>query len=179
MNIKKWRNISIIFSLILGTILHFLYEWSGENAVVGAFSAVNESTWEHLKLLYYPMLISSVLGYLFFYKKYPNYICIRTISMLFSMIFTVIFFYTYTGILGRNIAFVDISSFFISVLISEYITNTLAKFNFKCNKKIAIIVLFSLFIFFAIFTFNPPNIGLFEDPLTGTFGIPRNIDFIS
>lgn len=175
----KFQIVSFIITVALGVLLHFTYDFLDQNPIVGIFSAINESTWEHLKLLYYPMLISSVLGYLFFYKKYPNYICIRTISMLFSMIFTVIFFYTYTGILGRNIAFVDISSFFISVLISEYITNTLAKFNFKCNKKIAIIVLFSLFIFFAIFTFNPPNIGLFEDPLTGTFGIPRNIDFIS
>ena len=40
-----------IFISVLGVLLHFTYEWSGDNAVVGLFSAVNESTWEHLKLL--------------------------------------------------------------------------------------------------------------------------------
>ena len=87
------------------------------------------------------------------------------------MIFTIVFFYTYTGMLGRNIAFVDISSFFISILIGEYVTYKLVKSDFKCNKTISTVILFFLFILFAIFTFNPPNIGLFEDPITGTYGI--------
>ena len=33
-----------------------------------------------------------------------------------AMAFTVVFFYTYTGILGNNIAVIDIASFFIAVL---------------------------------------------------------------
>lgn len=41
-----------IFISVLGVLLHFTYEWAGDNAVVGLFSAVNESTWEHLKLLF-------------------------------------------------------------------------------------------------------------------------------
>lgn len=44
-----------LFISILGTLLHFTYEWSQNNAIVGLFSAVNESTWEHLKLLFFPM----------------------------------------------------------------------------------------------------------------------------
>ena len=52
--IRSYLIFSIIFTFILGTLLHFTYKWSEENAIVGIFSAVNESTWEHLKLLYFP-----------------------------------------------------------------------------------------------------------------------------
>ena len=50
-----------IFISVLGVLLHFTYEWSGDNAVVGLFSAVNESTWEHLKLLFFPFLLLTIL----------------------------------------------------------------------------------------------------------------------
>lgn len=50
-----------IFISVLGVLLHFTYEWSGDNVVVGLFSAVNESTWEHLKLLFFPFLLLTIL----------------------------------------------------------------------------------------------------------------------
>ena len=53
--IFKFEVFSIIFVFILGTLLHFAFEWSNQNALIGTFSAVNESTWEHLKLLFFPM----------------------------------------------------------------------------------------------------------------------------
>lgn len=51
--IKKYQIISSIFVCILGTLLHFTYKVFGENSFVASFSAVNESVWEHLKLLYF------------------------------------------------------------------------------------------------------------------------------
>ena len=64
----KWQIGVIVFSLIVGTLLHFTYEWSGENKFIASFSAVNESVWEHLKLVFYPMLIAGIVEY-FFVKK--------------------------------------------------------------------------------------------------------------
>lgn len=167
----RFQIFSFIITAILGVLLHFAYDFLGQNPIVGIFSSINESTWEHLKLIFFSMLLSTIFGYFYFNKKYPNYLCIRAISIIISMLFTVVFFYTYTGILGRNIAFIDISSFFISIIIGEYITNKLINYNLNCNKKIAIGILIFLFILFGIYTFLPPNIGLFEDPLTGTYGI--------
>ena len=54
---------------ILGTLLHFVYEWSGSNMIVGLFSSTNESTWEHMKLAFYPMLIFSII-FMILYMKY-------------------------------------------------------------------------------------------------------------
>ena len=59
--IIRFQIFSVIFTWILGTILHFLYEWSGDNKIIASFSAVNESTWEHLKLVFFPMLITTIV----------------------------------------------------------------------------------------------------------------------
>ncbi len=168
----KFQIFSVIFTWILGTILHFTYEWSNENIIVAAFSAVNESPWEHLKLLFFPMLITAIIGY--FYLKpreeYQNFLCAKTTGILAALSFVIIFFYTYTGIIGTNFAVLDIGSFFVGVLIGEYVTLRLTKEIINCNKFIAIIILIVLFLCFVIFTYNPPNIGLFMEY--------RSLDFI-
>ena len=72
--ILNFQIISTIFSMILGTLLHFTYNWSNNNLLVGVFSAVNESTWEHLKLLFFPMLITTILGYFYIGNNIPNFL---------------------------------------------------------------------------------------------------------
>ena len=172
--IKKYQIFSFIFTIILGTVLHFTYDWSGQNDIVGTFSAINESTWEHLKLLFYPMLLTSIIGYFYIGKKVPNLVCSKTIGILVAIAFTVIFFYTYTGVLGKNIALIDISSFFIATILGEFVAYILMINRFKCNNIMAIIVLIIVGISFVVFTFNAPNIGLFKDPITGKYGIMKN-----
>ena len=156
--------ISVIFTIILGTILHFTYNWSNENFLVGTFSAVNESTWEHLKLLFFPMLISTIIGYFYIGKKMPNFLCAKTIGIITAMLFTIIFFYTYTGILGTNFDILNILTFVFAVILGEYVAYKIILSYFSCNKKIAIIILILLFLSFIIFTYIPPKIGLFKSP---------------
>lgn len=172
--IRNYQIFSIIFTFILGTLLHFTYNLSGQNPLVGIFSSINESTWEHLKLLYFPMLLTTIIGYFYFDKKIPNFICSKTVGIITAMLFTVIFFYTYTGVLGKNIAIIDISSFFIATILGEFVSYVLIINNFKCSNKIAIIVLIILFVCFTIFTFYTPKIGLFKDPITNKYGINEN-----
>ena len=174
MNIRKIRNfqiISIIFIFILGTLLHFTYILSGKSNIVSIFSSVNESVWEHLKLLYFPMIITIIIGYFYLGKDVKNFICSKTIGIIISLIFTVTFFYTYTGIIGKNIAIIDIFSFFISAILGEFVSYLLMINNIKCNKFVSIILLIILFVSFVIFTFYPLNIALFKDPITGQYGI--------
>ncbi len=177
MNIKKIKNYQIfsgIFTIILGTILHFTFEWSGFNKNVSFFSSVNESTWEHLKLLFFPMLITLIIGIFYIGKQSPNFICSKTIGILVAIAFTIIFFYTYTGVIGKNIAIIDITSFFVATVLGETISYILIINKYKCNNLIAIVILGILFICFVIFTYSPPKIGLFKDPVTGGYGIIRD-----
>ncbi len=163
-----YQIISVIFVIILGTVLHFTFGWSGEIKIVGAFSAVNESTWEHLKLIFFPMLITTIIGYYLFGEKV---LCAKTIGIITSMLFIIIFFYTYTGIIGTNYSIVDIGSFFIAVFLGEYVAYRIFEKERKCNSKLAILILLVLLLCFIIFTYNPPKINLFKDPITGLYGI--------
>ena len=169
--IRNYYFFSIVFTFILGTLLHFTYEWSNKNKIVATFSAVNESTWEHLKLLFFPMLITTIIGYIGYGEEIPGFICAKTIGIIVAILFTVIFFYTYTGILGKDISIISISSFFIAVVLGECTSLKLINSGFECNNIVSIIVLIIFYVCFIIFTFNPPKIGLFKDPVTGKYGI--------
>ena len=99
---KKIRNfqiISVIFVWIVGTLLHFTHDWFPNSTIFTIISAVNESTWEHLKLVFFPMLFMTVIGY-FYNKDVKNFLYAKLVSILTAMSFIVVFFYTYTGIIG-------------------------------------------------------------------------------
>ena len=160
---------SFIFTTIMGILLHFTYNFSNNNFLVGSFSAVNESTWEHLKLLFFPLLIFSLLSFKFIKKEYPNYLCIKFKSILLGLIFILTFFYTYTGIIGKNITLIDILSFFIAVFISHYYSYK--NINNKCQKNFIYLIISLILISFILFTYKPPKINLFKDPVTNTYEI--------
>lgn len=170
-SIFKFEFFSAIFTLVFGTILHFTFDWSANNLIVGAFSAVNESTWEHLKLVFFPMLISTIIGFIYYKKEYPNYLCVKTKGILLALSFIVIFFYSYTGILGKNISVLDIGSFIVAVILAEYYILKNISNKSECNNFVQSIILIVLFLCFILFTFFPPHIGLFMDPITGMYGI--------
>ncbi len=164
--IKKYLIAGAIFVSILGTVLHFVYEWSGNNLVVGLFTPVNESTWEHTKLLFFPMLIYSLYLERKTEKEYP---CIGTsmiLGALTGVLSIIALFYTYSGIIGFNVAFVDISIFYISVIIAFYVVYRVAQSckmdRYKVLWQIVAVVMVCLYILFTIY---PPHIALFANPL--------------
>ena len=178
MNLKKWQIIVTIICLILGTILHFTYEISKYNPIVGLFSAVNESVWEHLKLLAFPMTLMSLIGVFVVKKQSKNYWLSQVIGIVTAMLFVIIFFYTYTGIIGKNIAVLDIGLFIIGIILGEYVTFKIFKIENQFKAEIpSIILIILILMLFIVFTFYPPIIPLFEDPIFGTFGLePKCID---
>ena len=172
MKIKTWQIITVIICIILGILLHFAYEWSGENMIVGLFSAINESTWEHLKLVFYPMLLMALIGSFVIGRKSYNYWFAQALGILTAILFTIIFFYTYTGIIGTNYAWLNIGTFIMAVLLGGFVTyKMLTARKIYDAEVISILFLLILLFNFMLYTFNPPQIQLFEDPVTGSYGI--------
>lgn len=168
-SILKLEIINTIFIFILGVFLHFSFELSNNNVLVGVFSAVNESVFEHLKLIFFPMFLTTIFGSFYLKKDYPNYLAIKVKGIILSLAFTIIFFYTYAGIIGTNIAIIDIASFFVSVILGEFYVYR--NRNKSSNNLIGLVLLIVLFLSFIVFTFYPPKIGLMKDPITNTYGI--------
>lgn len=118
---NKLNFFRFFFISILGVLLHFTYEWSNDNPAVGLFSAVNESTWEHLKLIFFPMLLLTMIEFLWAHikdKPLPeHYLPARTVGILSGMAFIVVGFYTLNGVLGRNYEFLNIALYFAGVVL--------------------------------------------------------------
>lgn len=175
MPISKLQTVlGILFTGAVGTFLHFLFRWSYDHPAVALFSAVNESTWEHLKLLFFPVLLFTLLECMLFGRRVPGFLWARTLALLSGMALIVAGFYTYSGILGDNYFIADITLFIASILTTFFLTIAIQKWrrNFPAHTALAVLILIALTALFFIFTFYPPHIGLFLDPVTNTYGIP-------
>ena len=75
-DISLWQLGGFSFTALAGTLLHFLYDLTGESVLAAPFSGVNESTWEHMKLLYFPLLIFALIQSRFF-KERKGFWCIK------------------------------------------------------------------------------------------------------
>ena len=165
MKIKTWHILGTVFTIILGSILHFVYEWSGFYPLFGLMGSVNESVWEHLKLLFWPFLISFVVELWAYGKDIPGFFAAKAIGILSGMFFIASSFYTYTGIIGTNFAVIDISLLAMGSIASYYVSYKYIKYSFKNTKLadlIGIAVLFIFAVMFCMFTFNPPGLGIFK-----------------
>lgn len=175
--INKWIYTSIIFIFLLGAVLHFAYEFSGKNVIVGIFVPINESIWEHLKLSFYPIIFSWVLFYILFNNKLKIEFDVLMVSMISSAVISVIvivsFYYSYTGALGIESLVMDILSLLVAIFISQLVAKHIYTYSKPNNITLytSLILLLLFIIMFTVFTFNPPRLPLFVDPVTGNYGI--------
>jgi hypothetical protein len=165
--------VGTLFIVFLGSALHFTYELSGKLVFIGAFSAVNESVWEHLKLAFWPSLIWLLIEYLPLKKQTNNFLTAKTIGTYLMVVIIPIIFYSYTSITGKSIFAIDITSFIIAVIVGQIGSYQLLKKNQlpRITDKVAIVILVVLGIAFIVFTFYPPHLPIFQDPISRGYGI--------
>ena len=170
--IGLWQLMGFAVTSLGGTLLHFLYDWTGGAAFVAPFSGVNESTWEHMKLLFWPMLVFAVVQS-FFFKERTDFWCVKLRGILLGLSLIPILFYTYNGAVGKSPDWLNIAIFFVSAAVAYiYETRLFNENKIICkNPKLAVSMLSLIAVLFVIFTFFPLEIGIFKDPVTGSFGI--------
>ena len=167
-----WQWAGFGFTTLFGTLLHFLYDWTGGSILISPFSGVNESTWEHMKLLFWPLFFFSLVQWLFF-KKEENYWCVKLAEILLGMVLIPVLFYTYNGVFGKSPDWINITIFYITALM-VFLFEWWAFKNHRPQciyPRFAFAVICLIGVMFVVFTFIPPQIPLFQDPLTGTYGV--------
>lgn len=167
--------LGFIFVSLLGTLMHFLYDWAGKNPVIGIFSPVNESTWEHMKLLFVPMMVFIILFYRTFNDE-PDTIQPYELGFgtLIGLVFIPVAFYTYSGVLGFSVTFINLMIYYVAVFLVFYCANWFSKRNEMHSRNSAvsgeisrwIIMTFIIFfaVLFVVFRFYPCNLGIFQNP---------------
>lgn len=166
-----WQAAGFAITTLLGTLLHFLYDWTGGSILWAPFSGVNESTWEHMKLLFWPLFLFALVQRPFF-REQANYWCIKLLGILAGLALIPILFYTLGGMFGTTPDWINIAIFYICAALVFLLEWWLFKKNsFPCkHPAFALLGICLIGAAFVVFTFAPPQIPLFEDPLTGSYG---------
>ena len=169
--------ISIIVISLVGTLSHFLYDWTHHNRIIGLFAAVNESTWEHIKIALTAALLWGLYdGY--FYGDNPNYFLAKLASLLVITITIPAVFYFYRLFAKKSILVIDIGIFYLAILLAQ-----LTFFGILSIPSIPFAVQYlsciGLFIFFGCYmtlTLSPIKSFIFKDPLNGKYGFRAHSD---
>ena len=169
-----WEFIGFGFVCLLGTVGHFLYAWTGENRTVGAFFAVNESTWEHMKLLYVPYFLYILAECFSLAREMENFLSAKAAGALSGTIAIPLIYYFLSGIFGRLPEWAGISIFFLCAAIAFAVSHRIMKHDLLRGvawQAAGFLLLWWLLILFVWCTFHPPAIPLFRDPATGLYGM--------
>ena len=167
-----WQWAGFAVATFGGTLLHFLYDWTGRSILATPFSGVNESTWEHMKLLYWPLFLFALVQRPFF-RNQENYWCVKLAEILLGLVLIPVLFYTYNGVFGKSPDWINIAIFYISAaLVFLFEWWAFKKDWLQCRyPRLAFAVICLLGVLFVVFTFMPPQIPLFRDPLSENYGI--------
>lgn len=172
--IRKWELIGIAVIACVGAVMHFAFAWSGELRPVAVFAAVNESVWEHLKLTYWPTLLYAAIEYPRLKNLTDNFTIAKATSLYVMPAVISVLFYAYTTITGSDNLIADIAIFVAAIALGQ-----LASYKIMTKPQLsrrlyilAITGLITLGVIFAVFTFYPPRLAVFREPISGAYGIP-------
>lgn len=171
-SIFYWQVAGILFTIALGVLFHFLFDITKQNVIVALFSAVNESIWEHMKLLFYPMFLFAMIESKFWEEEYEQFWCVKLKGILLGLLLIPVFYYTYTGALGVSADWVNIANYVVTTIIVFLFETRLFQKGRQCilRSEIALIGLCVIALAFTVFTFATPKMPIFKDPLAGTYG---------
>ncbi|MBN8580277.1 MAG: hypothetical protein J0L96_06360 [Anaerolineae bacterium] len=183
-----WEIGGFLFIGLIGAALHFTFEMSNFSSMeVAYFSAVNESTWEHLKMVFFPGLVFALIQYTYVRDEVNNYVFAKVAGLVIMPLVIAVGWYIYAPILGRSYFPADLFLFYLAVFVGQWASYKLLT-HAPLEKKYtqyAIGVFLVMFVAFSTFTFFPPNIFLFEHldlKDTGLYGIlpmEENIRYLS
>ena len=156
MTIKKIKIINVVFLFLLSYLWHFMYDLLPNN-FFALFFPVNESIWEHMKIIYYCLLLSSVLEFILYHKfkiKINNFYISSMVKSLLGVIMYLIIFIPIYKIIGESM-FVSISLMLIVYALMELISLKILQSE-ELNINILPVIIIALgMILFIILTFYP------------------------
>ena len=172
--VLKWELIGIAVISVIGSGLHFAFELSGEWAPIGIIAAVNESIFEHLKLTFWPTVIYAAVTYKLLKNATSNFIIAKTAGVYVMPAAIIVLFYAYTTITGIENFIIDIIIFIVAVALGQF-----TSYQILTRKQLSQgLQWFSLAfgiilgLIYGLFTYYPPRVPFFLDPVSGTYGIP-------
>ena len=175
--IFAWELAGFFFIPIFGTLAHFIYDWTNHHKTAAIFFAVNESTWENMKLAIGPSFLWLIIEALWL-TSYDNFIFAKMIALLLTCLLIPTIFYTYMAIVKKHILAIDIFEFFFAIgcgqLASYYILTSFSV-PFIVN-YMSFIILILIAIIYLTSTFSPIKKFIFKDPRNMKYGLKAHME---
>ena len=162
-----------VFSILMGSLLHFTFELSGYWRPMALISAVNESTWEHLKLAFWPMLIFGIIEFFIYGKRTKNFFFGKTFALYLTPVLISVTFWAYTRVIKDALIW-DILDFALCVIIGYIVSYyiSVSKKYFRVWKILSVIFFIIILAAFCLLTYYPIfKFPIFQEPIHGGFGI--------
>lgn len=161
---KRRAVVSAIVVIFAGSLLHFAWAWSGRSPVVAVFAATNESTWEHLKLAFWPALALAPFQRRL-YGSFPGWLPATAIRCVLPSFVIVALFYGYTALVGTHHLAADLAIFALAIFVGEFLGHGVLAHEFGSKSRIGASGLLILAtVLFSTLTSGPPDFFLFRDP---------------
>ena len=173
---KRIKSILVIAIFILSVISHFMYGWF-PNKLFSVLFPVNESIWEHMKLIATPTLVFSIFEYFIYRKKnikFNNFIFSYAISIILGIISYLILYIPLDNIFGHHI-YIAVSLLFLIFILVEVVSYYIMNYKqIRYSNIIGLFLIIGLYIIFGYFTYYPPQISLFYDYMNKQYGINQS-----
>lgn len=161
----KWcAFVSAVVVIVTGSLLHFAWEWSGRSSIVAVFAAINESTWEHLKLAFWPALALAPFQRKI-YGELPGWLPATAVRCILPSILIVVLFHGYIAVVGNHHLVADLTIFAVAIFAGEFLGHATLKHEFAAKSRYSALGLLVLVaVLFSTLTFSPPDFFLFREP---------------
>ena len=171
MNKKKFVIINTIITFLVGFIVHGMYSWFP--SVITSIFPVNESLYEHVKLIYLSPIFSVLIIGAFYKYKINNIFFGMLVSIIFNILFFYILYLPIYYLLGNSMI-MTLITYFVSIIASNYIYYLVIKNEHNRNYDLpSLIVVFLGIVFLTYFSYHPLKNDFFKDPENNTYGIVK------
>jgi len=172
----RWELGGFLWTAAAGTAVHFAWGWLGRSLPAAAVCAVNESVWEHMKMLFLPIFLYTMAQLCLEGKNLPDLLAVRAVSALAGTVLIPAAFYTYTGCFGVHLVWADIAIFFLAdaaVWLLDARGLRRGSLAAPWMQVAGFLALWLTLFAFVWCTYRPPHLPLWQDAVTRQYGLPR------
>ena len=170
----RWELAGFLFVGAVGSLLHFLFSWTGNAPLAAAFSAVNESTWEHMKLLFVPFFLFTMVQFVVFAEPLRNFFAVKGAAALLGLLAIPALFYTFNGMFGKTPDWFNVLIFFLADALMFFVSRRMllhGTLRGGTRQLAGFLLLWALAFAFVFFTYRPIHLPLWQDPTNGLYGL--------
>ena len=169
----RWELAGILFIYLVGTSLHFVFAWTNYWHPAALIAAVNESTWEHFKMGFWPGFIFALIEYRFVRDIAHNFVFAKFLGLLSMPLVVAVLFYTYTVLTGHHYLTADIIIFFVSIVVGQMVSYRIMSQEElgESKHRVGMVGLGIMIVAFSLLSYFPPHNFVFRHPEGGGYGI--------